>query len=69
MDVIDLVLTICLISNPTSCRVERLHFENRGGLNNCMFLAPTEIAKWSGEHPKHKVVRWTCDYPTKDLTL
>ena len=69
MDVIDLVLTICLISNPTSCREERLHFENRGGLNNCMFLAPTAIAKWSGEHPKHKVVRWTCDYPTKDLTL
>jgi hypothetical protein len=69
MDVVDLVLTICLISNPTSCRQERLHFENRGGLNNCMILAPTEIAKWSGEHPKLKVVRWKCDYPTKDLEL
>jgi hypothetical protein len=42
MDVVDLVLTICLISNPASCREERLHFENRGGgLNNCMLLAPT----------------------------
>jgi hypothetical protein len=69
MDVVDLVLTICLISNPTSCREERLHFENRGDLNNCMFLAPTEIAKWSGEHPKLKVVRWKCDYPSKDLEL
>lgn len=69
MDVIDLVLTICLLSNPTSCREERLHFENRGGLNNCMSLAPTEIAKWSGEHPKLKIVRWKCDYPPKDLTL
>jgi hypothetical protein len=69
MDVVDLVLTICLISNPTSCREERLHFENRGGLNNCMVLAPTEIAKWSGEHPKLKVVRWKCDYPSKDLEL
>ncbi|MBB3146015.1 hypothetical protein FHS21_002429 [Phyllobacterium trifolii] len=69
MDVVDLVLTICLISTPTSCREERLHFENRGGLNNCMFLAPTEIAKWSGEHPKLKVVRWKCDYPSKDLEL
>lgn len=69
MDVVDLVLTICLISNPASCRQERLHFENRGGLNNCMILAPTEIAKWSGEHPKLKVVRWKCDYPSKDLEL
>ena len=69
MDVIDLVLTVCLLSNPTSCREERLHFENRGSLHNCMFLAPTEIAKWSGDHPKVKVVRWKCDYPTKDLTL
>ena len=69
MDVVDLVLTICLISNPTNCREERLHFENRGSLNNCMFLAPTEIAKWSGEHPKLKVVRWKCDYPSKDLEL
>jgi len=45
--VIDLVLTICLASNPSSCREERLHFEDRGGQLNCMFLAPAEIAKWS----------------------
>ena len=69
MDVIDLVLTICLISNPTSCREERLHFENRGGLNNCMFLAPTEIAKMVRGTSEAQVVRWKCDYPSKDLTL
>jgi hypothetical protein len=69
MEVVDLVLTICLLSDPTSCREERLHFEDRGGLHNCMFLAPTEIAKWSGDHPKVKVVRWRCDYPSKDLEL
>ncbi|MBB3238449.1 hypothetical protein [Phyllobacterium endophyticum] len=69
MEVVDLVLTICLLSDPTSCREERLHFESRGGLHNCMFLAPTEIAKWSGDHPKVKVVRWRCDYPSKDLEL
>ncbi len=69
MDVIDLVLTICLVSNPSSCREERLHFENKGGLHTCMFLAPTEIAKWSEGHPRLRVVRWRCDYPTNELTL
>lgn len=69
MDVIDLVLTICLVSNPSSCREERLHFENRGNLLNCMFLAPAEIAKWTEEHPKLRVTRWKCAYPTKELTL
>ncbi len=69
MNVVDLVLTICLISNPTICREERLHFESRGNLLNCMFLAPAEIAKWSEEHPKQKVVRWKCDYPTNERTL
>ncbi|NTS33545.1 hypothetical protein SAMN05428967_4324 [Phyllobacterium sp. YR620] len=69
MNVIDLVLTICLASNPSSCREERLHFEDRGGQLNCMFLAPAEIAKWSELHPKQKVVRWKCDYPTDERSL
>lgn len=69
MDIIDLVLTICLVSNPSDCREERLHFENRGGLTNCMSVAPPEIAKWTEQHPKLRVTRWTCAYPTNELTL
>ena len=69
MDVIDLVLTICLISDPSSCREEHLHFENKGNLLNCMFLAPMEIAKWSEEHPKLRVVRWRCAYPSSERSL
>lgn len=63
MDMVDLVLTVCLIANPGSCQDEHLYFESRGSLNQCMFLAPAEIAKWIGEHPGRKVVRWKCALP------
>jgi hypothetical protein len=65
MDVVDLVLTVCLAANAADCREEHLYFESRGDLRQCMFLAQPEIAKWSGQHPHLKVVRWECKYPDK----
>jgi hypothetical protein len=69
MELIDLVLTVCLLSNPEQCRVEHLHFESRGSLAQCMFLAPPEIAKWSAEHPSLKVIRWKCEYPGREQEI
>jgi len=63
MNLVDLVLTVCLLANPASCREEHLYFESRGSLVQCMILAPAEIAKWSGSHPALKIVRWTCTFP------
>lgn len=63
MDLVDLILTVCLIASPDVCHDEHLYFERRGGLTQCTFLAPPEIARWSGEHPKLKVVRWKCAFP------
>ncbi|RWK41289.1 hypothetical protein [Mesorhizobium sp.] len=69
MDMVDLILTVCLIANPDNCREEHLYFESRGSLFQCMMLAPTEIAKWSQEHPKLRVKRWRCAFPNKDRTI
>ncbi len=69
MDLIDLILTVCLISDPSRCHTEHLHFERHGGLLQCTFLAPPQIAKWSGEHPKFRVARWRCDWPNKELHI
>lgn len=63
MELIDLILTVCLMADPRDCRTEHLYFESRGSLFQCMLLAPPEIAKWSAEHPAHRVVRWRCAYP------
>lgn len=69
MNVVDLILTVCLISNPGNCRDEHLYFESRGSLVQCMVLAPAEIAKWSQEHATFKVRRWKCAFPTKGQAI
>jgi hypothetical protein len=63
MTFIDLVLVVCAISDPSACRVEHLYRESRGSIFQCMMRAPTEIAKWSTEHPAVRVTRWQCVYP------
>lgn len=69
MNLVDLVLTVCLLANPTSCRTEHLYFESHGSLVQCMMLAPAEIARWSKSHPALKIVRWTCVFPPKDREI
>ena len=63
---VNLILTICISGAADKCRTETLAFESQGDLMKCMFLAPIEIAKWTGEHPKFEVVRWRCKFPGKD---
>jgi hypothetical protein len=65
LNLVDLVLTVCVLANPANCRTEHLYFQSRGSLIQCMTLAPAEIAKWSEGHPALKVVRWTCLFPDK----
>jgi hypothetical protein len=66
MELVDLILTVCLMADPKNCRTEHLYFESRGSLTQCMFLAPPEIAKWAEQHPAFKVVRWKCAYPNRE---
>ena len=69
MNMVDLILTVCLSANPGDCRDQHLYFESRDSLFQCMMLAPSEIAKWSQEHPALKVRRWKCAFPTKDREI
>ena len=69
MDMVGLILTVCLSVDPGNCRDEHLYFESRGSLLQCMMLAPSEIAKWSQEHPTLKVKRWRCAFPSKERAI
>ena len=69
MDFVNLVMTVCLAAHPGECRVEKLSFESRGNLMTCMFLAQSEIVKWSAEHPALKVKKWKCAFPDTGSTL
>jgi hypothetical protein len=69
MNLVDLILTVCLTAHPGQCRLERLHFESHGSLMQCTLRAPTEIAKWSEEHPALKVKRWKCAFPSRERDI
>lgn len=66
---INLILTVCLAGAPQQCREETLTFESQGDLRKCMFLAPIEIARWSGDHPLLNVTRWKCEIPGIEKSL
>jgi len=65
--VIDLILTICAVAQPSTCEEAHLQFAWSGSLQQCAMAAPPYIAQWAGEHPEWIAVRWRCAYPhTKD---
>lgn len=67
MNPIDILMTVCLLSNPAACEQKTIPAsEEVATLNQCMFWAQAQIAQWSNEHPKYKVVRWKCSYPSVD---
>ena len=53
---------------PQKCRTEHLHFESRGSLTQCMFLAPPEIAKW-WEHLPSRSCAGNANTPNASRTL
>ena len=61
--IIDLVLTVCMVSDPSSCHEQRLAYESRGSLATCMMLSTPYIAMWAGDHPDLKVTSWKCEWP------
>ncbi len=60
---IDLILTVCMASNPASCKEERLSYESRGSLAQCMMLSTPYVAAWAGDHPQWTIKSWTCGWP------
>jgi hypothetical protein len=63
MGLIELILTVCTIAQPSACEDQHLEFAATGSLAQCTMAAPPYIAQWIGEHPKWIAVRWHCEYP------
>lgn len=62
MQIVDLVLAVCLVSDPGSCRDEHLYFESHGSLRACMMEALPAIADWAGDHPQWRISRFHCEW-------
>lgn len=61
---IELVMTVCLMSQPQDCRKERLPFE--GSLMTCATAGQVAAADWISSHPKWHLSRWSCGMPARD---
>ncbi|MEX6506635.1 hypothetical protein [Jiella sp. M17.18] len=60
---VDLILTVCMLANPSSCHDERLTYQAGNGLAQCMMLAMPYVAQWAGDHPKWHVKSFHCAWP------
>lgn len=66
MNLVDLIVTVCLMSNPQSCQDRHLLFESQGSLRTCVFQAQFYLAQWISEHPNVQIARWRCEWPDKE---
>ena len=60
---IEIILTVCAIANPTNCEEKYLQFAWDGSLQQCMMAAQPYIAEWIGQHPAWTAKKGSCDYP------
>jgi hypothetical protein len=58
---IELVLLVCLASNPTDCHKEWPPFEStQASMHACMFEGQRQAVQWAEAHPKYRVRKWSC---------
>ena len=56
---IELVITVCLLASPGSCREERPDF-NGDSVLACMTQGQIHVARWLTEHPAYGIKNWRC---------
>ena len=66
MGLVELILTVCTLTQPTSCEERHLSLVDEGSLTQCVTEAQPMIAEWAGSHPGRQVVKWRCSYPESE---
>ena len=59
---IELVLIVCLKSEPETCDEKSFGHLPRVTPHACMVQSQPQIAEWSGSNPHLEVDRWFCRY-------
>ncbi len=62
---IELVMTVCIVAQPATCRDQKVLLDATNTPFQCMMNAQPTIAQWGTEHPKWFVQRWKCQMPRK----
>ena len=67
MGFMNLIITVCALSQPASCEDTNITFVDQGqSLAECAMSAPPTIAQWVNQHPSRFVAAWRCGYPGKE---
>ena len=63
MNMVEVIMTVCALANPTQCEEQHLQYSSQGSLRQCTMNAQPYMAQWINEHPKWSIVRWRCELP------
>jgi hypothetical protein len=66
MQLVDLIVMACTVTNPPSCRDYHLVFPWQGSLRECAMSAEPRLEQWSEEHPNLQISRWHCAWPGEE---
>jgi hypothetical protein len=56
-----ILMSVCLLASPGSCREERLSFSfEEASAVTCMVRSQEKIAEWQQSHPDYRIDRWKC---------
>jgi hypothetical protein len=60
-EMIELALVVCLAADTAKCKDVGLTYASESLTpQQCMMRAIPEVAKWTGEHPRWVVKKWSC---------
>lgn len=58
---IELAMTVCLLSEPVRCKPVHLTFEAESVTpQQCISYGQVEMAKWTEDHPNWRVAKFSC---------
>jgi hypothetical protein len=60
-----IVLSTCLINDPSVCREQTIPLDSETTPLRCMMTAPPHVAQWNVEHPRWRITRWRCRATTQ----
>lgn len=69
MGLIELIVTVCALSQPHQCEERHLQFASTMSPVQCAMTAPPYIAQWIGEHPNWIATRWRCEQPSGEKAI
>ena len=59
LDSIVLVITVCMLNNPTNCETKEIDGDFPTPIA-CLMAGQTEAVKWLYAHPAYRIDSWKC---------